>query len=54
MHSIYIFVDLHVPVNDIKPLCCHGNARIRAVCIVIELQHISCWCQQYNCIPLVM
>ena len=54
VHSICIVVDLHVPVNNIKPLCCHENARMRALCTVIELQHISYCCQQYNCISVFM
>ena len=54
MHSICIVVDLHVPVNNIKPLCCHGNARMRALCTVIEQQYISYCCQQYNCISVFM
>ena len=47
--SLRIVGDLQEGINNMKtPVCCHGDARIASLCIIVEQQSISYCCQQYK------
>jgi hypothetical protein len=41
IRSLFIIFDVDVAINNIKVLCCQGNATTCSFCTVVEQQNIS-------------